>query len=111
MVLASRLAVEEDFLTKVLDQVEKKGRFEAGPETYRAQMHGGCSLFVNLHRQDMKDVQHWMDKQFYLNIGQFLLGVATLGIDATPMEGIEPKVLDEDSACARKAIRALSPSR
>lgn len=96
VVFASRLAVEEDFLTKVLDQEEKDGRFGADVKTFRAQMHGGRSMFVNLHKQDMKDVQHCMDKQVYLNIGQFLLGVATLGIDATPMEGIETKLLDEE---------------
>ena len=36
-----------------------------------------------------------MDKQVYLNAGQFLLGVAALGIDATPMEGIEASVIDD----------------
>tara|TARA_R110001606_G_scaffold7948_12_gene34716 strand:- start:5536 stop:6348 length:813 start_codon:yes stop_codon:yes gene_type:complete len=107
VVFASRLAIEEDFLLKVLDQEEKDGRFEADPETFRAQMHGGRSLFVNLHKQDMKDAQHWMDKQVYLNIGQFLLGVATLGIDATPMEGIDTKALDEEFGLRDQGYNSL----
>ncbi|VWX56642.1 oxygen-insensitive NAD(P)H nitroreductase [Sphingorhabdus sp. 109] len=107
VVFASRLAIDEDFLFKVLDQEEKDGRFEADPETFRAQMHGGRSMFVNLHKQDMKDVQHWMDKQVYLNIGQFLLGVATLGIDATPMEGIETRTLDEEFGLREQGYNSL----
>ena len=107
VVFASRLAIEEDFLLKVLDQEEQDGRFDSDPETFRAQMHGGRSLFVNLHKQDMKDAQHWMDKQVYLNIGQFLLGVATLGIDAAPMEGIDTRVLDEQFGLREQGYNSL----
>ncbi|WP_417594345.1 oxygen-insensitive NAD(P)H nitroreductase [Parasphingorhabdus sp.] len=107
VVFASRLAIEEDFLLKVLDQEEQDGRFDGDPETFRAQMHGGRSLFVNLHKQDMKDVQHWMDKQVYLNIGQFLLGISTLDIDATPMEGIDTKVLDEEFGLREQGYNSL----
>lgn len=107
VVFASRLAIEEDFLLHVLAQEEKDGRFDGDPETFRTQMHAGRSLFVNLHKQDMKDVQHWMDKQVYLNIGQFLLGVAALGIDATPMEGIETKVLDEEFGLREQGYSSL----
>ena len=37
-----------------------------------------------------------MGKQVYLNLGQFLLGLAFLGIDARTMEGIEKAVVDEE---------------
>jgi nitroreductase/dihydropteridine reductase len=107
VVFCSRLEMTEDHLQKVLEQEEKDGRFAADPETFKAQMHGGRSMFVNLHKHDYKDAQHWMDKQVYLNIGQFLLGVATLGIDATPMEGIETKVLDEEFGLREKGYSSL----
>lgn len=64
-------------------------------------------MFVNIHKQDYKDTQHWMDKQVYLNIGQFLLGVATLGIDATPMEGVEVSVLDEEFGLREKGHSSI----
>ena len=95
VVFCSKLEMDEDHLLKVLAQEEEDGRFAGDPETFKAQMHGGRSFFVNMHKHDYKDVQHWMDKQVYLNLGQFLLGISTLGIDGTPMEGIETKVLDE----------------
>ena len=107
VVFASRLEIDENYLLHVLAQEEKDGRFTGDPETFKAQMHAGRSLFVNLHKQDMKDAQHWMDKQVYLNIGQFLLGVAALGIDATPMEGIETKVLDEEFGLREMGFNGL----
>lgn len=107
VVFSSRLAIEEDYLLKVLEQEEADGRFVADLATFKPQMHGGRSMFVNLHKQDYKDVQHWMDKQVYLNLGQFLLGVATLGIDATPMEGIEARVLDAEFGLRDKGYSSL----
>ncbi|QEG22659.1 oxygen-insensitive NAD(P)H nitroreductase [Mariniblastus fucicola] len=106
VVFASRLAIEEDFLLRVLQQEDRDGRFAADP-SFKMKMHGGRKMFVNLHKQDYKDVQHWIDKQVYLNIGQFLLGVATLGIDATPMEGIDVKVLDEELGLREKGYSSL----
>lgn len=48
-----------------------------------------------------------MEKQVYLNIGNFLLGVATLGIDAVPMEGIDMKALDEEFGLREKGYTAV----
>lgn len=106
VVFCSRLEIDQDFLTRVLEQEDNDGRFAAGPE-YKQRMHAGRNLFINLHKHDMKDVQHWMDKQVYLNVGQFLLGVATLGIDATPMEGIDVKVLDEEFGLRERGYTSL----
>ena len=106
VVFCSRLEIGEDHLQRVLEQEERDGRFGGNPE-FKAQMHAGRSLFVDLHKQDFKDVQHWMDKQVYLNIGAFLLGVATLGIDATPMEGIEVSALDEQLGLRERGYSAL----
>ncbi len=107
VVFCGKLDVEEDYLLKVLDQEEKDSRFDGDPDTFKPQMHAGRSMFVNLHKQDFKDVQHWMDKQVYLNLGAFLLGAATLGIDATPMEGIEAKALDAEFGLREQGFTSL----
>ena len=60
------------------------------PEQKQA-THGGRTYFANIHRYELKDLSHWMDKQVYLNMGSFLLGVAAMGIDALPMEGVDVK--------------------
>lgn len=106
VVFASRLAVDETYLRYVLDAEDADARFQAGAE-FKARQHDGRSMFVNMHKQDYKDVQHWMDKQVYLNIGQFLLGVATLGIDATPMEGIDAAILDAEFGLRAKGYSSL----
>ncbi len=106
VVFCSRLTIEEDHLSKVLEQEEKDGRFDADP-AFKEQMDAGRKFFINLHKHDYKDVQHWMDKQVYLNIGQFLLGIATLGIDATPMEGIDVKSIDEEFGLREKGYTSL----
>lgn len=37
----------------------------------------------------------WAAKQVYIALGVFLAAAANLGIDACPMEGIDPKQYDE----------------
>lgn len=106
IVFCSKLDIEEDYLLKVLEQEDKDGRFKTDPE-FKPKMHGARNMFANLHKHDYKDVQHWMDKQVYLNLGAFLLGVSTMGIDATPMEGIEVKVLDAEFGLREKGYTSL----
>ncbi|XQW84965.1 oxygen-insensitive NAD(P)H nitroreductase [Thalassotalea piscium] len=107
VVFASRLEPTEAHLQHLLTQEEKDGRFDGDPETFRAGMDAGRKMFINLHKEEFKDVQHWMDKQVYLNLGQFLLGVATLGIDATPMEGIDRSTLDNELGLREKGFSSL----
>ena len=42
-----------------------------------------------------EEIKAWFDKQVYLALGVFLSACAEMGIDATPMEGIEPKNYDK----------------
>ncbi|MEW4530003.1 oxygen-insensitive NAD(P)H nitroreductase [Maioricimonas sp. JC845] len=106
VVFCSRLEIGQDFLLRVLEQEDADGRFAGGPE-YKERMHAARNMFIDMHKHDLKDVQHWMDKQVYLNLGAFLLGVSTLGIDATPMEGIEIKVLDEEFGLRERGYTSL----
>ena len=105
VIFCTRLAIEEDHLSKILQQEENDGRFTR--PTSKDNMDNGRKMFINLHKHDYKDVQHWMDKQVYLNVGQFLLGVATLGIDATPMEGIDVKSIDEEFGLREQGYTSL----
>ena len=40
-------------------------------------------------------IKSWFDKQVYLALGVLLSACAEMGIDATPMEGIEPENYDK----------------
>ena len=55
---------------------------------------------VNYYKEFIKpqteeQIKAWFDKQVYLALGVFLSACAEMGIDATPMEGIEPKNYDK----------------
>lgn len=111
VLFASRLDMTDEHLMAVLDQEDRDGRFDADSADQKAErkagMDAGRRLFMNLHKQHYKDVQHWMDKQVYLNIGQFLLGAAALGVDATPMEGIDIDAMDAEFGLREKGYTSL----
>ncbi|WP_034057303.1 nitroreductase family protein [Lacinutrix jangbogonensis] len=45
--------------------------------------------------QSEEQIRSWFDRQVYLALGIFLSACAEMGIDATPMEGVEPKNYDK----------------
>ena len=106
IVYASRINADEDYMKKVLAQEDQDGRYQK--EGSKKQMHGSRHLFADIHKYDLKDLTHWLDKQTYLNMGMLLLGVAELGIDAVPMEGVDTKALDEEFGLREKGYATLA---
>ncbi|HBL06263.1 MAG TPA: oxygen-insensitive NAD(P)H nitroreductase [Clostridium sp.] len=106
VVLCARTSMDEDYLQHILEKEDQDGRF--ANEEIKNGMHGGRSTFVNFHKNDYNDLQYWMDKQVYLNMGSLLLGSATLGIDAVPMEGFDVKVLNEELGLTEKGFTAVA---
>ena len=105
IVFCARAAFDDAHLASLLEQEDKDGRF-ATPEAKTGQ-HNGRSFYVNLHRFDAKDAQHWMEKQVYLALGMLLLGAAALGVDACPMEGFDAGALDAELGLAEKGLASL----
>lgn len=102
IVFASQVDLKEEHLRKVLEKEDADGRFPQ--KEFKEQNYGAKIIFANIHKFDDKDFQHWADKQVYLNLGNFLLGVAALGLDAVAMEGIDRKVLDEELGLREKGF-------
>ncbi|WP_428740282.1 nitroreductase family protein [Tenacibaculum sp.] len=55
---------------------------------------------VNYYKEFIKpksetEIKAWFDRQVYLALGVFLSACAEMGIDSTPMEGIEPENYDK----------------
>jgi len=105
VLFCAKTDVGEEYINHIVDTEDKAGRFPS--EDIKNGFYGGMKAFVNIHKYDLKDVQHWAEKQVYLNIGSFLLGVASLKIDATPMEGIDVKALDEEFGLREKGYTAI----
>lgn len=106
ILFCAKTGIDEAYLSHILAQEEKDGRF-SGPVFKKEDMKKGRAFFTDLHRFDLKDAQHWMEKQVYLNLGTLLFGAAALGIDAVPMEGIDHKALDEEFGLREKGYTAL----
>ena len=98
-------AQADDYLKMLLEQEDKDGRFLT--EQYKQDWHNGREYFVNLHRYKFKDVNHWMEKQVYLNSGKLLLGAASIGLDALPIEGFSPEILDDELGLIEKGFTGV----
>lgn len=97
VVFCAKTAMDDAWLERVVDQEEADSRF-ATPSK-----QGRC-YFADMHRVDLKDDDQWMAKQVYLNVGNFLLGVAAMGLDAVPIEGFDAAILDEEFGLKEKGF-------
>lgn len=48
----------------------------------------------------------WSDKQAYIGLGTALIAAAELEVDATPMEGFDPKLFDDVIGLSEKGLHA-----
>lgn len=97
--------MDDAWLERVVDQEDADGRF-ATPEA-KAANDKGRRFFADMHRVSLKDDHQWMAKQVYLNVGNFLLGVAAMGLDAVPIEGFDAEVLDAEFGLKEKGYTSL----
>lgn len=105
LVLAALTSMPEAHLDAVLQKEQADGRFVT-PEAMEGQRKSR-GLYVDLHRYEQKDLQHWMEKQVYLALGTLLTGAALLGLDATPMEGFDFRALDEELGLRAKGFTSV----
>lgn len=105
VVFCAKTAMDDAWLDSVVDQEEADGRF-ATPEA-KAANNKGRRFFADMHRVELKDDDQWMAKQVYLNVGNFLLGVAAMGLDAVPIEGFDAAVLDAEFGLKEKGFTSL----
>jgi len=105
VVFCAKTAMDDAWLDCVVDQEEADGRF-ATPEA-KAANNKGRRFFADMHRVELKDDDQWMAKQVYLNVGNFLLGVAAMGLDAVPIEGFDAAILDAEFGLKEKGFTSL----
>jgi nitroreductase / dihydropteridine reductase len=101
----ARTTFDDVYIETLLDQEEADGRYPNAEA--RAGQRKSRIFYANLHRLDQRDTRHWMEKQVYLALGTLLLGAAALGIDATPIEGFDPHVLDEELGLREQGLAGV----
>lgn len=105
VVFCARTTMDDAHLAMLLAQEEADGRFPT-PEGKEMQ-NRGRNYYTSLHRFEAKDTQHWMEKQVYLALGTLLLGAAALEIDATPIEGFDSRLLNEELGLREKGMTSV----
>ena len=105
VVFCAKTAIDDAWLEKVVDQEEADGRF-ANPEA-KAANHKGRTFFADLHRKEYHDDDQWAARQTYLNVGNFLLAMGAMGLDAVPIEGFDAAVLDAEFGLKEKGFTSL----
>jgi len=106
VVFCAKTDIDKTYIQHILDQEDKDGRFPN--DEIKQKINGARNLFVDIHKYESKDQQHWIEKQVYLNIGTLLLGASLLKIDAVPMEGIDVKAIDEEFDLHKKGFTAIA---
>lgn len=104
IVLCVRADLDDAYLRRLLTQEDTNGRFttpEAGLRQDKRRR-----FYVELHRKQ-RDVRAWTEKQVYLALGVLLLGAASLGVDATPIEGFDSTVLDKELGLPERGLHSL----
>ncbi len=76
VVFCARTAMDHAHIARLLVQEEADGRFPT--QEGKEMQNRGRNYYVNMHRYDEKDTQHWMEKQLYLALATLLLGGATM---------------------------------
>lgn len=102
IIFCSKAFVDDKHLEKVLEKETKDGRY--ANEEFKEQAKVGRKVFLETHRYLMKDEITWHAKQSYITFGAVLLAAAQLGIDATPIEGIDSKILEEEFNLHKKGL-------
>jgi nitroreductase/dihydropteridine reductase len=105
VVLCARAQLNDAYLQRLLEQEERDGRFKTAEDRETVKRVRG--FYVNMHRNELRETQHWMEKQVYLALGSLLLGTAVLEIDATPIEGFDRAVLDDALGLHERGLNSV----
>ncbi len=105
IVFCARIEADAGYQDLLLSQEQRDGRYRTDAD--KAGQAKGRAFFVDQHRFQGKDVTHWLEKQVYLALGTGMLAAASLGLDTTPMGGIDTKAIDEEFGLRDKGLTSL----
>ncbi|MDD2763633.1 MAG: NAD(P)H-dependent oxidoreductase [Opitutaceae bacterium] len=108
-------AIKQDLGEKDIDAyLDRIAEVRGAP---RETLAGFRDLMIGsiVHHRDQGAREAWATRQVYLALGNFLTSAALLGIDACPMEGIDPvqydKILDLDQRGLTAVVAAAAGYR
>lgn len=105
VVFCARRTLDDAHLAALLEQEDADGRFASAEA--KATQQQTRAFYADLHRKQLNDERQWMERQVYLALGSLLLGAATLQIDACPMEGFDPLIMDRELGLGEQGLTSL----
>ncbi|WP_420001230.1 oxygen-insensitive NAD(P)H nitroreductase [Acinetobacter sp. LF10] len=104
LVFCTRTDISAEYLEQLLQQDELSGRFK--DETAKQGQRDTRQGYVEFYRNELKNLPAWMENQTYLALGQLLFAAGLEGIDATPMEGFDRDLINQEFDLAEKGLKA-----
>lgn len=102
LVLCTNTTIDKNFLDSHADNMrDTRGLEESQIQGFRQHLHS------SIGQKAAADISHWNDRQAYIALGQLLTACALLELDATPMEGFDPKALDELLNLANEGLHSV----
>lgn len=101
LVFAGFNKITTDYITNYIEMMELQRNLE----------RGGLKILEDIlidyfSPQTPEQNKIWSDKQAYIGLGTALIAAAELRVDATPMEGFDPKLFDEVLGLSEKGLHA-----
>lgn len=101
LVFAALNKITSEYIADYVTMMEKQRNLENG-----ALIEFKDTLISYFSTQTPDQNAIWSSKQAYIGLGTALIAAAELKIDATPMEGFDPKVFDEVLSLSEKGLHA-----
>lgn len=105
VLFTTRTEITEAHLNTLLDKEAQDGRFIN--DDARLGQDKGRRYFVGLNSTSVEKQQAWMARQAYISLGFLLLGAASMGLDATPIEGFFADRMDEALGLEQQGLRSV----
>lgn len=104
LVFCTRTDISPEYLEQLLQQDALSGRFkdDKAKQAQRDTRHG----YVEYYRNELNNLNAWLENQTYLALGQLLFAAAMEGIDATPMEGFDRNSINQEFGLSEKNLKA-----
>ncbi|API86046.1 oxygen-insensitive NAD(P)H nitroreductase [Francisella uliginis] len=103
IVLCFKTSIDNDYLEELLTQEREDGRFPTAE--FEIMQRDVRKKFALAYQDRPQELQNWAEKQLYIALGNILLGISGLELHATPMEGIEPHIVDHEFNLEEKGLK------
>ncbi|MDQ0593601.1 nitroreductase/dihydropteridine reductase [Chryseobacterium ginsenosidimutans] len=101
LVFAGFNEITNDYITDYIEMMEQQRSLEAGALNILKD-----TLIGYFSTQTPEQNAIWSSKQAYIGLGTALIAAAELKVDATPMEGFDPKLFDDVLGLSEKGLHA-----